>query len=118
MNGAGAMPFAQDAFEVQQATGIDGGDKLGAGRGDAVSLEFPMAAEMSENLTAKVPPKPQHSSERTISISFRPSTWRNSFKGSSRRPKFAEAVAGSVVGHRVREASADLGDGLHLHQKF
>ena len=50
-----------------------------------------MAVEMSANLTANVPPKPQHAVESFISASSSPSTDESSLRGCSATPRSRSA---------------------------
>ena len=73
-------------------------------------LSVSIAVETSGFLTAKVPPKPQHSSASGSSISSSPRTARSSRSGASPRRRPAQRVAGRVVGHAVRVVRAHVLD--------
>ena len=73
------------------------------------ALSASIAIEVSAFFTAKVPPKPQHSSAPGSSTRSRPRTARSSRSGRSPTPQHPQRVAGRVVGHPVREVRADVG---------
>ena len=60
-------------------------------------------AEISPNLTANVPPKPQHVSQSAISESRTPSILREQRPRLRLDAHFAQARAGIVIGDRARE---------------
>ncbi len=55
-------------------------------------LRSAIAAETSPNLTEKVPPKPQHSSQPSISLSWTPLTFASSARGCSLMPMLRRPV--------------------------
>ena len=83
-SGASARPGAADVHE----TGVVGAAQhLRPRRQRVGTLSAPMAAETSGFLTAKVPPKPQHSSAPGSSRSSRPLTAGSSRRGRSPSPR-------------------------------
>ncbi len=73
---AGALPLQQPA-DVHQAGAVAGDEHLGAGVAHVPDLVAPIATEVSAFFTAKVPPKPQHSSAAGRSTSVSPRTWES-----------------------------------------
>ena len=100
----------QRAADVHQAGVVGGAQHLGAGvERRCAPCRAHMAAETSGFFTAKVPPKPQHSSAPGSSTSSRPATARSSRSGRSPEAQHPQRVAGRVVGDPVREVRADVG---------
>ena len=82
------------------------------------TLSAPMAAETSAFLTAKVPPKPQHSSAPGSSRSSRPSTASQQPAGPVAEAAAPQPVTGGVVGDPVREVCADVGHPEDVDQEL
>ena len=87
-------------------------------RRSPATLSAPIAVETSAFLTAKVPPKPQHSSLRGSVDEL-----EAAHRGEQPRRLIAEVqraqrVAGRVQRHRVRERRADVGDAELVDQQF
>ena len=82
------------------------------------ALSAPIAIEVSEFLTAKVPPKPQHSVAlgqlAQVDVAHRPQQLQRPVAD----PEHPQRVAGRVVGHRVREGRPDVGHAEHVDEEL
>ena len=82
------------------------------------ALSATIATDVSAFLTAKVPPKPQHSSARGSSTSSSPRTASQQPRGPVADAEHPQRVAGGVVGHAVREVRADVGHAEHVDEEL
>ena len=73
------------------------------------TLSRPIATDVSAFLTAKVPPNPQHASDRGRSTRVRPSTAASSRRRPIADPEQAHRMARRMERDRVREARPDVG---------
>ena len=106
------------ALNLHQATGIE--RDHGAARRCARwhrSWCAPWRRKAPANFTAKVPPKPQHSSAASISRNSRPRTLRQQPARTVLDAQFAQRVAAIVKGHDVFQARAHIFHAGHFGQE-